>query len=328
MLALAAEGIASKMWTVIVSDQRGQVIAQHEWQQGSLTIGRDQGRNIVLPSKTASRKHARLDLINGTPVIVDEGSANGTLVNGARIGGPTRVDDTVKIDVGEFRITLKRSEEDDSERTVLMKPRAMMPPAAPPPAAPRPQAAAPAPPPARPAPTVAAPRPAPPPPVAARPVPPAAPAMPAPAMPSMPSMPPPPQHGTGDITSQFERHLQSVRSYREESMATTLNKKARIDAEWSKMLQAMRALQTRLSGDKRVLSFTISRDLREVAIKIADAHEKRGHRYFLLSREHPDGKFPGMDSVWLREFGRDDASFDDPNRAMEELLLRIAGTLA
>lgn len=302
------------MWTVIVSDQRGQVIAEHPWPQGSLTIGRDQGRNIVLPSKTASRKHARLDLVNGTPVIIDEGSANGTLVNGARIGGPTRVDDTVKIDVGEFRITLRRAEEDDSERTVMMKPRAFVPGAAlPPAAAPARPAAPPAMAPGRPAA----------PPAAARA--PSAPPMPAPAMPTMPAAPPP---GTGDITSQFERHLQSVRSYREEAMATTLNKKARIDAEWGKMIQAMRALQTRLSADKRVLSFTISRDLREVAVKIADAHEKRGHRYFLLSREHPDGKFPGMDSVWLREFGRDDASFDDPNKGMEELLLRIAGTLA
>jgi uncharacterized FlaG/YvyC family protein len=298
------------MWTVIVSDQRGQVIAQHEWRQGSMSIGRDQGRSIVLPSKTASRKHARLDLVNGSPVIVDEGSANGTLVNGARIGAPMRVDDTSKIEIGEFRITLQRAEADDGERTVLMKPRAFTPapppPAAPPamptPAAPRPQAAPPRPQPA-------------------------APMMPAPAMPSIPARPSA-GHASGDITSQFDRHLQSVRAYREEAQASTLSKKQNVDAEWQKMIQAMRALQTRLSADKRVLSFTISRDLKEVAVKIADSHEKRGHRYFLFSRDHPDGKYPGAETVWLREFGRDDASFGDPNKGMEELMLRIAGTLA
>jgi hypothetical protein len=150
--------------------------------------------------------------------------------------------------------------------------------------------------------------------------------MPAPAMPAMPSAPAMP--AGADITSQFDRHLASVRSYREEAQATTLNKKARIDAEWAKMITAMRNLQTRLSADRRVLSFTISRDLKEVAVKIADAHEKRGHRYFLLSRDHPEGKFPGMDNIWLREFGRDDATFEDPNKGMEELMLRIAGTLA
>lgn len=279
------------MWMVIVSDQRGQVVAQHEWRQGSLTIGRDQGRTIVLPSKTASRRHARLDLINGMPVLVDEGSANGTLVNGARIGGPTRVDENSKIDVAEFRLTLQRPVEDDGERTVMMRPRAMAPA-----------------PPQRPA---------------AAPQAPAMPAMPAPAMP-----PAAPQGGTADFTSQFERHLQSVRSYREESQATTLNRRARLDNEWGKTIVAMRALQTRLSTDPRVLSFAISRDLKEVSVKIKDPHEKLGYRYFLLSREHPEGKFPGVDAVWLREFGRDDARFDDPQKAVEELMLRVAGTLA
>lgn len=285
------------MWTVIVSDQRGQVVAQHEWRQGSLTIGRELGRSIVLPSKTASRRHARLDLINGMPVVVDEGSANGTLVNGARIVSPTRVDEHSKIDVAEFRVTLQRPADDESERTVMMRPRAMAP--APPVPPPRPAAAAP---------------------------PPAMPAM--PSKPAVPSMPAAPAHGGGDFTSQFERHLQSVRSYREESQATTLNRRARLDNEWSKTIVAMRALQTRLSADPRVLSFAIGRELKDVSVKIKDPHEKLGYRYFLLSREHPEGKFPGVDAVWLREFGRDDARFDDPQKAVEELMLRVAGTLA
>lgn len=293
------------MWTVIVSDQRGQVVAQHEWRQGSLTIGREQGRSIVLPSKTASRKHARLDLINGMPVVVDEGSANGTLVNGARIVSPTRVDEHSKIDVAEFRLTLQRPAEDDSERTVMMRPRAVAPPPpSPPPVAPR--AAPPAP---------------------SMPARPAAPSMPAPSMPA-PSMPPAAQQGPGDFTSQFERHLQSVRSYREESQATTLNRRTRLDNEWGKTIASLRALQTRLTADPRVLNFTISRDLKEVAVKIKDPHEKLGYRYFLLARDHPEGKFPGVDAVWLREFGRDDARFDEPQKAVEELMLRVAGTLA
>jgi pSer/pThr/pTyr-binding forkhead associated (FHA) protein len=300
------------MWTVIVTDQKGKVIGEYPWAQGSLTIGRDQARSIVLPNKTASRKHARLDLVNGMPVIVDEGSANGTIVNGAQIKGPTRIDESSKVDVGEFRITLQRpAEEDDGERTVMMKPKGLG--VAPPPA------------PARPA--AAPPRPAAPPPR------PAAPAMPAPAMPSMPapampSMPAAAADGMGDITSQFERQLQSVRAYREEAQAGTLNKKARVDALWADMIAKMRALQTRLSKDKRVLSFAISRDTNEVSVKVADPREKRGHRYFLLTRNHPDGKYTGLESVYLREFGREDMTFDEPAKAMEDLIMRIAATLA
>jgi len=305
------------MWTVIVSDQQGKVIGEFPWHQGSLTVGRDQSRSIALPSKTCSRKHARLDLINGMPVVIDEGSANGTLVNGARIGGPTRIDESSRVEVGEYRLTLQRADQDDGERTVMMKPKSFGA-AAPPPPPPR---AAPPPPPR------AAPPPPPPPRAAPPPPRPAMPPMPAPAMPAMPSRPTA-STSMGDITSQFERQLQSVRAYREEAQAGTLNKKAKVDALWATMIQNMRALQNRLQADKRVLSFAISRDSNEVSVKVADAREKRGHRYFLLTRNHPEGKFTGLESVYLREFGREDATFEEPAKAMEELIMRIAATLA
>ena len=294
------------MWTVIVTDQTGKVIGEFPWQQGSLTIGRDQARTIVLPNKTASRKHARLDLINGMPVVVDEGSANGTQVNGATIKGPTRIDETSKIDVGEFRIRLQRAqEEDDGERTVMMKPKGF---------------GTVAPPPPRPAP--------PPPPKPSMPAP-AMPSMPKPAMPSMPSMPKPAMPSEmGDITSQFERQLQSVRAYREESQGATLNKKAKVDQLWATMITNMRSLQNRLRADKRVLSFDINRDSTEVSVKVADAREKRGHRYFMVTRNHPEGKYTGLEVVYVREFGREDQTFDEPAKAMEELIMRIAATLA
>jgi len=298
------------MWTVIVTDQQGKLIGEYPWSQGSLTIGRDQSRSIVLPNKTASRKHARLDMVNGMPVIIDEGSANGTLVNGAQIRTPTRIDESSKVDVGEFRITLQRPvEEDDGERTVMMKPKGYGTVAPPPPRA------------------------APPPPPRAAPPPPPKPAMPPPAMPSMPkpAMPAPAMPAMpemGDITSQFERQLQSVRAYREEAQAGTLNKKAKVDALWSTMITSMRALQTKLRADKRVLAFDINRDATEVSVKVADSREKRGHRYFMVTRNHPEGKYTGLESVYVREFGREDQTFDEPAKAMEELIMRIAATLA
>jgi pSer/pThr/pTyr-binding forkhead associated (FHA) protein len=304
------------MWTVIVTDQQGKVIGEFPWQQGSLTIGRDQSRTIVLPNKTASRKHARLDLINGMPVVVDEGSANGTQVNGATIKTPTRIDESSKIDVGEFRITLQRQqEEDDGERTVMMKPRGfgVVPPVPPRPAAP------------------------PPPPPRAAPPPPPKPSMPAPAMPAMPkpampkpAMPAMPQasEAMGDITSQFERQLQSVRAYREEAQSGTLNKKQKVDALWATMITNMRSLQNRLRADKRVMAFDINRDATEVSVKVADPREKRGHRYFMVTRNHPEGKFTGLEVIYMREFGREDQTFDEPAKAMEELIMRIAATLA
>src|SRR5690349_19886598 len=248
------------MWTVVVTDGQGKVIGEYPWAQGSLTIGRDQSRSIALPSKTASRKHARLDLVNGMPVVVDEGSANGTQVNGATIKGPTRIDENSKVEVGEYKIALQRAmEEDDGERTVMMRPKSFG--AAAPPPPPPPRAAPPPPPPPRAAPPPPPPRPAAPPPPPPRPAAPPipAPSFPAPSFPSAPAMPKA-ADSMGDITSQFERQLQSVRAYREESQGQTLNKKAKVDALWATMIQAMRALQATLSTDKRVPRFATSCD--------------------------------------------------------------------
>lgn len=50
------------------------------------TIGREPGRSIQLPmDTTVSRKHARIVNEGGTFVVYDEGSSNGTVVNGMRV---------------------------------------------------------------------------------------------------------------------------------------------------------------------------------------------------------------------------------------------------
>lgn len=52
----------------------------------STSVGREQGKDIELPlDTTVSRKHARIENENDMFVIYDEGSSNGTKVNGARI---------------------------------------------------------------------------------------------------------------------------------------------------------------------------------------------------------------------------------------------------
>jgi pSer/pThr/pTyr-binding forkhead associated (FHA) protein len=50
-----------------------------------IRIGRDPGNDLVLPTKSISREHAVITLINGRWFVEDRGSFNGTLVNGERI---------------------------------------------------------------------------------------------------------------------------------------------------------------------------------------------------------------------------------------------------
>ncbi len=56
---------------------------------GSVEIGRSRTCDLVLPSLTVSRSHARLRVNDGTVSIEDGGSANGTFVNGVRVKSRT-----------------------------------------------------------------------------------------------------------------------------------------------------------------------------------------------------------------------------------------------
>lgn len=74
---------------------------------GGLTIGRADGNDIVLDEGVVSGRHVRI-VPPGT--VVDEGSTNGTLVNGRRIDGrvPLRSGDLVQVGSTTFRFEVPR----------------------------------------------------------------------------------------------------------------------------------------------------------------------------------------------------------------------------
>lgn len=95
------------MWRVSALDRDGREVGRFELVAGELTIGRDADRQLVLPSASVSRRHARVYLESGQPCIVDEGSANGVIVDGVRITQPTYVNAATRIDVAEFRLSIE-----------------------------------------------------------------------------------------------------------------------------------------------------------------------------------------------------------------------------
>jgi ABC transport system ATP-binding/permease protein len=95
------------MWRISALDRDGREVGRSELIAGELTIGRDADRQLVLPSASVSRRHARLYLDGGQPCIVDEGSANGVIVDGVRITQPTYVSAGTRIDVAEFHLALE-----------------------------------------------------------------------------------------------------------------------------------------------------------------------------------------------------------------------------
>lgn len=67
-----------------------------------MTIGRDDGNDVVLDGDQVSRVHAELEPVGGSWVLSDQGlSTNGTFLNGERISGRTRLADQDLIEIGE-----------------------------------------------------------------------------------------------------------------------------------------------------------------------------------------------------------------------------------
>ncbi len=94
------------MWRISALDREGREVGHFELAAGELTIGRDTDRQLILPSASVSRKHARVVINGPQPMIADEGSSNGVVVDGVRIGGPTAIGPMSRIDVAEFRLTV------------------------------------------------------------------------------------------------------------------------------------------------------------------------------------------------------------------------------
>jgi len=79
---------------------------------GTLTLGRDPQSGIVLADKTVSRRHCTLSLDAGVLSVRDEGSANGTFVNGQRISvARLEPNDVLQIGGCRFRYVAEVSEQ-------------------------------------------------------------------------------------------------------------------------------------------------------------------------------------------------------------------------
>jgi hypothetical protein len=71
----------------------------------TITIGRDSTCSVQLDSPYISRQHARVDIRDGSPVITDLGSRNGSHVNGVVVTGPVRLLAADVITLGDVTIT-------------------------------------------------------------------------------------------------------------------------------------------------------------------------------------------------------------------------------
>ena len=98
------------MWRVIATDKDGRELARKEMDAGEFTIGRDQDRQMVLASPSVSRRHCRVRIEPSGVSIIDDGSANGIVINGARVPANTMtaIPPNTRVDIAEFRLIIEQ----------------------------------------------------------------------------------------------------------------------------------------------------------------------------------------------------------------------------
>jgi pSer/pThr/pTyr-binding forkhead associated (FHA) protein len=92
---------------VVVMDERGSKLGQHRL-SGTLQIGRATSCQIRLDDNYISQVHARISERNGSWVVEDMGSTNGTYVNQRKVTVPTELSPGDRIRVGKTYIEVRR----------------------------------------------------------------------------------------------------------------------------------------------------------------------------------------------------------------------------
>jgi hypothetical protein len=97
-----------------------------------VSLGRDWNADIALNDQQVSRRHAQIQRAGDDYQIVDQGSSNGTFVNGVLISMPTRLKAGDEVRMGDTRLVLRGPQSKVATNTLVQaSPAAVDPSAAP-----------------------------------------------------------------------------------------------------------------------------------------------------------------------------------------------------
>src|SRR5882757_5149704 len=96
------------MLIVEISELEGSAARRLEIDKPEITIGKRADCDVVLPSPKVSRQHARVFEKNGSLVLEDLKSTNGTSLNGEAVAGEHRLGDSDVIRIGGFEVRIER----------------------------------------------------------------------------------------------------------------------------------------------------------------------------------------------------------------------------
>ena len=81
---------------------------------GSMTIGRTEGADLILPGIDVSRRHCQVDLVGveviagGEALLTDLNSTNGTFVDGTRVSGTVALSPGARVSIGGHQLLYER----------------------------------------------------------------------------------------------------------------------------------------------------------------------------------------------------------------------------
>lgn len=116
-IAPSASGSARAIMTVVGGLETGRVLVLD---QDLMSIGRSTDSSFVFNEAGVSGRHCRVLRVAGAYAVADEGSTNGTFVNGARIAKPTPIKDGDRVQLGHST-QLKFSIVQEDEMNALMR---------------------------------------------------------------------------------------------------------------------------------------------------------------------------------------------------------------
>ena len=94
-------------YTLLIEDRNGIIANELTFEQGSFSVGRVEGNDVVLNSGTVSRNHARVFTDNNRCFVEDLNSSNGVLLDGQRIVGTAELSSGSQIRIGDYLLVLR-----------------------------------------------------------------------------------------------------------------------------------------------------------------------------------------------------------------------------
>lgn len=104
---------------LILNNQNNVSSKEFELIKSEITIGRDDGVDIVISTPAVSRRHARLMMEGNNYILEDLGSSNGTFVNGDRLIGRRSLKAGDQIRLGQAITLTYESQENASQKTAV-----------------------------------------------------------------------------------------------------------------------------------------------------------------------------------------------------------------